>query len=112
MAKAPGLKQSELGQRIRRLREGLSLSQEDLAEHLGVTRQAVGQIEKGERKVDSLELMKLSSFLSVSLEELLKPWEKPSGLVRTAKSSDYKFDPEKLRNLILFILEKCGGKPN
>ncbi len=90
----------------------MGLSQEDLAEHLSVTRQAIGQIEKGERKVDSLELMKLSSFLSVSLEELLKPGEKPSGPVRLAKNSDYKFAPEKLRNLILFILEKCGGKPN
>ena len=112
MTKEAGLKQTKLGRRIRRLREDMGLSQEDLAEHLGVTRQAVGQIEKGERKIDSLELMKLSSFLSVSLEELLKPGEKPSGPVRTAKSSDYKFAPEKLRNLILFILEKCGGKPN
>ncbi len=112
MVKDSGLKQIELGNRIRVLRDGLGLSQEDLAEHLGVTRQAIGQIEKGERKVDSLELMKLSTFLSVSLEELLKPEERPHESARTSKSSEYKFSPEKLRNLILFILEKCGGKPN
>ena len=34
---------------------------------------AIGQIEKGERKVDSLELIKLSSFFSIPLEDLLKP---------------------------------------
>lgn len=112
MAKETDLRQSELGQRIRDVRESLGLSQEDLADHLGLTRQAIGQIEKGERKVDSLELIKLSSFLSVSMEELLKPREKHSQPIRTVKNSDYKFDPEKLRNLLLFILEKCGGKPN
>lgn len=112
MAKETGLKQIELGKRIHRLRDEIGLSQAAMADHLDIARQAVGQIEKGERKIDSLELIKLSSFLSISVEELLKPEEKSPRSIQTPKSSDYKFDPEKLRNLILFILEKCGGKPN
>ena len=112
MGKASELTQINLGKRIRALREEMDLSQESLADHLSVTRQAVGQIEKGERKIDSLELVKLSSFFSVSVEELLKPVEKPHGSAQTPRVSDYKFAPDKLRSLILFILEKCGGKPN
>jgi len=90
----------------------MGLPQEDLAKHLEITRQAVGQIEKGERKIDSLELFKLASFFSIPIEELLKPVARSSGSMRTQSVSDYKFVPEKLRSLILFILEKCGGKPN
>ena len=109
----PKLTQKRLGHKIRSLREGLDISQENLANHLVLTRQAIGQIEKGERKVDSLELMKLASFFSVPLQDLLKPETKNlSGDAQHPKIVDFCFDPEKLENLLLIILEKCGGKPN
>ena len=113
MDKTPKLTQKKLGRRIRTLREGLDISQEGLADRLSITRQAVGQIEKGERKVDSLELMKLASFFSVPLQDLLKPTSEDSREIsKTSAIVNFRFEPAKLRNLILYILEKCGGKPN
>lgn len=116
MDKTTKVTQKKLGQKIRSSREGLDISQEGLADHLGITRQAIGQIEKGERKVDSLELMKLASFFSIPLEDFLKPemksFRETPECPRHPKIVDCRFDPEKLKNLLLSILEKCGGKPN
>ena len=116
MDKPPKLTPKQLGQKIRSLREELDISQEDLAENLKVTRQAIGQIEKGERKIDTLELVKLASFFSVSIDDLLKPalMRQPSHLSKQSQPTfgGYAFNPVKLRNLLLYILEKCGGKPN
>lgn len=105
--------QKQLGRRIYSLREGLEMSQEALADYLGITRQAVGQIEKGERKVDSLELMKLASFFSMPLGDMLQAETKKSNEpLQQSKLIDYCFDRERLRHLLLYVLEKCGGKPN
>jgi transcriptional regulator with XRE-family HTH domain len=49
-----------LGGRLREVREYLNLSQQYVAEHTGIPRSAVSDIERGERKVDSLELKKLA----------------------------------------------------
>ncbi|OGQ08651.1 MAG: hypothetical protein A3G32_02555 [Deltaproteobacteria bacterium RIFCSPLOWO2_12_FULL_40_28] len=103
----------DLGKRIQALRESFGLSQEALAKHLGITRQAIGQIEKGDRKVNSLEIIKLASFLSISVEDLLSSNKKQlNDPQHSHKISEIKFDAEKLQNLLLYILEKCGGKPN
>ncbi|MFI4890090.1 MAG: helix-turn-helix domain-containing protein [Steroidobacterales bacterium] len=50
-----------LGQRIRFLRQARGMSQQDLAEAVGVTKQAVCQWETGR-----IETMKRTSFLRVS----------------------------------------------
>jgi transcriptional regulator with XRE-family HTH domain len=50
----------ELGSRLRQVREYLNLSQQYVAEKTGIPRSAVSDIERGVRKVDSLELRKLS----------------------------------------------------
>lgn len=54
---------TELGSRLRRIRESRSYTQEEIAELLGIPRSSVVQIESGNRSVDSLELMKLSEEL-------------------------------------------------
>jgi transcriptional regulator with XRE-family HTH domain len=51
-----------LGDRLRDAREYLGFSQEDIATHLGVSRSAVSMIESGQRRVDALELKKLSAI--------------------------------------------------
>jgi transcriptional regulator with XRE-family HTH domain len=49
-----------LGSRLRAAREYIGLSQELVAEHLGISRPAVSAMEHGTRKVSGLELKKLS----------------------------------------------------
>lgn len=52
----------ELGSRLRTVREYLGLSQNYVAERTGIPRSAVSDIERGIRKVDSLELKKLAGL--------------------------------------------------
>ncbi|GAB4383620.1 MAG: hypothetical protein Kow00121_45810 [Elainellaceae cyanobacterium] len=58
---------AELGCRIRQAREEAALSQDVVAQHLGLTRSAVSLIESGKRKVDSLELRAFSQFVGKSV---------------------------------------------
>lgn len=58
---------AELGRRIRLARETASLSQDDVAKHLGLPRSAISLIEGGKRKVDSLELQKFSRLVGKNI---------------------------------------------
>ncbi len=46
--------------RLREAREYLGFSQDEVAKYLGVSRSALSNIESGQRKVDALELKRLS----------------------------------------------------
>jgi transcriptional regulator with XRE-family HTH domain len=50
----------QLAKKLREVREYLNLSQQFVADKTGIPRSAVSDIERGERKVDSLELRKLA----------------------------------------------------
>ena len=52
----------ELGARLKNVREYLNLSQQYVAQRTGIPRSAVSDIERGVRKVDSLELKKLAGL--------------------------------------------------
>ncbi|MBT2234417.1 helix-turn-helix domain-containing protein [Nonomuraea sp. NEAU-A123] len=51
-----------VGERLRTAREYLNFSQQHVADRTGIPRTAVSDIERGTRKVDSLELRKLARF--------------------------------------------------
>lgn len=57
------MRANELGRRVRWAREARSLSQQAVADALGLRRTAVTQMEAGNRSVSSLELAKLSELL-------------------------------------------------
>lgn len=59
------------GNRIKELRKELDLSQDELAQKIGVTRQAVNSYEKGKRNPELAALMKLASELSCTTDFLL-----------------------------------------
>ncbi len=56
---------------IRRLRAGIALSQEQLADKCGLHRTYVGAVERGERNVTLSSLELLSSALGVDVPTLL-----------------------------------------
>ncbi|MBF6169188.1 helix-turn-helix transcriptional regulator [Streptomyces gardneri] len=56
----PEIGQPELAQRLKEVREYLGLSQQYVSSVTGIPRSAISEIERGNRKVDSLELAKLA----------------------------------------------------
>ena len=61
----------ELGNRLADLRKQHGLSQEELADKLGVSRQAVSKWERGEASPDTDNLVELARIYDISLDELL-----------------------------------------
>ena len=62
---------SEIGARIRRQREHIGLTQEQLGEACDLSSSFVGHIERGSRKLSVESLYKLASVLDVSVDYLL-----------------------------------------
>lgn len=116
------LSRKELAGRITFLRKLKGLSQADLAKRLNISRPSLAQIELGNRGVDALELQRLSITLGFSLDEFMSehfPVSELSEMKTLVKKkpanqriSEPKLQINKFRNVLLYILEKCAGKPN
>ena len=75
-----------LSERLYELRKKRGLSQEQLADQLGVSRQAVSKWESGRAVPETNTLISISTFFDVSLDYLMKeddsaPHESPAGLM-------------------------------
>jgi len=113
---------SKLGKRIKELRERLGISQQSLSELLGVSRTAISQIENGERKVSTDELVKLSEIFNLNVEALLDAKKEPEVILNdTGKKEKSRVkirinvpqkNLEKFKEVLLYILDKVGSKPN
>lgn len=112
----------KLGHRIKELREKFSFSQESLAKMLKISRPAVSQIESGERKIATDELIRLSQIFNISIETLLDIKKQPEVLLHESKK-EKSIKPqtrinvpwknmEKFKEVLLYILNKVGSKPN
>lgn len=62
---------TKLNERIKNARKQLYLSQEYVANFLGVNRNAIIEIESGKRKVSAEELGKFSELFHITTDELL-----------------------------------------
>ena len=65
------LNYKKIGERLRKLRKYIGLTQEQVANILGVGRDAILRIEKGDRKIDLQELMSFSKLYNISMDELI-----------------------------------------
>lgn len=63
---------NELGTRLKKAREYLGLTQDDVAKLIGVSRVIITNIETGTRKVSADELSMLSKIYGWTMEELLE----------------------------------------
>jgi len=63
--------QEQLGRRLRESREYVGLSQEFVAERLGIPRASISALETGKRKVSSLELKQLAHLYRRSIASFL-----------------------------------------
>jgi len=60
-----------VGKTIRRLREGTGLSQENFAAEVEMDRSYYGKIERGERNVATLNLIRIADTLGVEVGDLI-----------------------------------------
>ncbi|MCK5768666.1 MAG: DUF4065 domain-containing protein [Candidatus Atribacteria bacterium] len=113
----------KITQRIKEMRERLGLSQENLANRMGIKRVSVSQIENGRRKICTEELIKLSKIFNISTDVLLnldKDIEvvlEKSKKQKPKKKNDIRINvPQKnlvkFKEVLLYILEKVGSKSN
>lgn len=64
------LNYKKIGERLRKLRKYMGLTQEQVANILGLGRDAILRIEKGDRKIDLQELLNFSKLYCISMDEL------------------------------------------
>ncbi len=78
---------------LKELRTAKKVSQQDVANYLGITRQAYSNYENGNRDPDNETLLKLAEFFDVTVDTLLRGNEKsptPEG-ERNVTDDDIKF---------------------
>ncbi len=115
----------DLYKKLKILREQRKLSQEYIANKIGLSRPTYMQIEKGEREITISEAKKLAEIFDVSLESLLSEKEESLPMVelkkgkrkKAAQKSEIRISvpqekAEKFEQVLLYILSKIGGKPN
>lgn len=113
----------KISNRIKEIREGIGLSQEDLAKRMGISRVAVSQIENGKRKICTEELIQLSKIFNISTDILLNIEEDIEVILEKIKEEKPKAkneirisvpqeNIEKFKEVLLYILGKVGSKAN
>ena len=115
---------NSLGQRIKQIRESIGMSQQTLAEKLGVSRPSISQIENGGRKVCAEEIKSLAEIFNLSTDALLNPDKEPQVMIRESgevyraeTKNQIRIDVpqknlQKFKEVLLYILNKVGAKPN
>ena len=91
----------EIGNKIMELRKKNNLSQEELAEKVGVARQTISKWELGETAPDLKQAKKISKIFNISLDELVDNDIKNILIEKTSNT-------EKLAGIIIGILKAMG----
>lgn len=109
---------------IRQLREQSGESQQDIANAIGMARATYASLEANRRPPNLDEINKLAEHYQISATELIegkvgavnepidqykRPAEDNSII---ARDIDPKVSPERLREVLLYVLAKVGAKPN
>ena len=97
-----------LSENIKRLRREKNLTQETLAEFLGVTFQSVSNWERGESYPDITMLPEIANFFKVSIEELLgvNKAEDEEAIKRLLEEHDNYTDDKLIKESIYYLKEK------
>lgn len=94
------------------------MSQQGLADRLGILRPTISQMENGERKVTAEELIKLSQILNTSVQYLMGLEDQPEIVLRERREKMTKpqmrinvpaKNLDRFREVLLYILGKVGS---
>ena len=89
----------EVANKLVKLRKQAGLSQEELADKLGLSRQAVSKWERAEASPDTDNLICLAKLYNVSLDELLSTEDDVETIVKEQVAKGEEIDDDELRNL-------------
>ena len=101
-----------MGEKILNMRKARGWSQEELAERVGVTRQAVSRWESGSAKPDADKIVAICDLFGVSADYLLRDmaggemqyWEKPAGQKSREAKPWFSWAAAAFGGVTLFIL--------
>jgi transcriptional regulator with XRE-family HTH domain len=113
----------KLGEKIKKTRKSLGLSQERVAKSLGINRVAISQIESGDRKITAEEVARLSKIFNIPSNILLGLDKDIEVILEKSNLSKQKAKQEirisvpqknlkKFKEVLLYILKKVGSRPN
>ncbi len=102
----------ELGALIKKFREEFEYSQEKIAEKMNLPRSAISLIESGKREISSSELALFAKLFDLSIDELLYKNKCDKEINLKSNSKKPRFDREKFKQILLYVIEKCGSKIN
>lgn len=94
--KAPNTIDKHIGGRVRARRVMLGLSQEKLADALGLTFQQVQKYEKGVNRIGASRLLHIAGILDVNIEFFFEgiPGLRPSGLPDDSAMAEFMMSPD------------------
>lgn len=109
---------ADLAKRLREAREFVNLSQQFVSEQTGIPRSAISDIERGARRVESLELKRLAKLYRMPVSFFLEAAPNPElagaaddptvvALTRAAEGMDEESKSEVLR--FALFLQNLGG---
>lgn len=113
----------KLGIKIKSIREQVGLSQEKLADSLGISRVSLSQIENGERKISAEEIATLAKIFNLSSDILLDLEKDVKVILEKPKEDTLKKKTDirinvpqrnldKFKEVLLYILNRVGSKSN
>lgn len=115
------------GRKMKQLRTDAGLSQQDVAEKIGMARATYASLEVGRRDPDLAELRALAQLYEIPLQDLVIIDQESASVVSepaaeyrpqaNAETPLYSLDRQqaghaKLREALLYVLGKAGAKPN
>lgn len=86
-----------ISQKIKNARDLKGVSQQEVADHIGVSKQMISKYEKGDSIPNSTNLLKFAKFLNVKIDYFFKPSKIELGIMNFRKKSS--FSNKKLESL-------------
>jgi transcriptional regulator with XRE-family HTH domain len=113
----------QIGKKLADIRKKRSLSQEELAKMIGVSRPVMVQIEAGKRGLEVTEFLQIANLMEFSIDEFLSNSYSNQQELSLVNEVDFLVlkkeripEPilkmQKLQNVLLYLLEKTAGKAN
>ncbi|WP_018341516.1 helix-turn-helix domain-containing protein [Cytophaga aurantiaca] len=99
---------SSIGQKIRRIRASLDLTQDNLAYELGITKSAYSKIERGETNVSINRLAEIAKILEVDIVDFFKDPENTAGDPKDEYGFATKKDIEEMAKMIQSLAKEIS----